>query len=218
MRPIYGSHTGENIASVLIDVIKDLGIDENIGFTTSDNALNNDTANEHFYNHLGKDWVKFRLRCGAHIFNLAAKAGLYGKDKKKDTVPDNQELINKQNQEENEEMEREIAALSAEIYNEHQLAARQAEMRKKGEMGFLVNITNHAMATIPRRELFYKLVKEERERKKAAGASDDEEEEEEFYTLVKHSATRWNGDYAMVTRGKFKFLISMLFLGISTLI
>ncbi|KAM4061423.1 transposase-like protein [Hirsutella rhossiliensis] len=74
------SHTGENIASQVAEVIESFEIQDKIGYFTLDNAKNNDTAVAalgHVFNFEGK---QRRVRCFGHIINLVAKALLFGKD------------------------------------------------------------------------------------------------------------------------------------------
>ena len=74
---LLGPHTGANIASVVIAAIESYDISSHIAYTTMDNASNNDTFAQHFYDYLDKDWKLFRLQYSCHIINLAAKNGLY---------------------------------------------------------------------------------------------------------------------------------------------
>jgi hypothetical protein len=84
MKRIKGSHTGENIAEVVIPNIRAMGITQSqLGFFIADNAGPNDTAIRAILAELYpdlKDPDSRRVRCLGHIINLAAKAFLFGKD------------------------------------------------------------------------------------------------------------------------------------------
>ena len=56
---LLGPYTSTNIASVVITAIKSYDILLYIAYTTIDNALNNNTFVQHFYNYLDKDWKLF---------------------------------------------------------------------------------------------------------------------------------------------------------------
>lgn len=72
-------HTGENIAAEVFAVLDLFGIRDKVGYTTLDNAANNDTAMDTLGGLLGFDGKRRRVRCFGHILNLAAKALLFGK-------------------------------------------------------------------------------------------------------------------------------------------
>ena len=83
-RRIYGSHDGDNIASILYEVIQEYGIAQKVGYFISDSAKNNDTAIaavlQRLYPSLSiKQRQGRRLRCLGHIINLCARALLLGK-------------------------------------------------------------------------------------------------------------------------------------------
>jgi hypothetical protein len=82
LRPIYGQHSGENQAAVIIDVVKEFAIQDKLGFFVSDNAKNNDTCVKAVCKEFfpGERYERRRLRCLGHIINLSAKAFLYGKN------------------------------------------------------------------------------------------------------------------------------------------
>ena len=87
-RVIYGPHTGSAICTIVTEIAEHYEICADIGYTTMDNALNNNTFAEEFYQYLGKpNWRHFRIRCGTHILNLRAKAGIYGNKRKKGVLP-----------------------------------------------------------------------------------------------------------------------------------
>ena len=83
-RRIYGSHSGENISTALLEVISEYKIEEKVGYFVSDNAKNNDVAIDHLLQRLYpalslQQRQARRLRCFGHITNLCARALLLGK-------------------------------------------------------------------------------------------------------------------------------------------
>jgi hypothetical protein len=85
LRRHRGDHKGENIAKTIENVVRDWGIENQIGVSICDNASNNDTCLAALYPCLNPrfkpDDVKHRrMRCFGHILNLVAKAFLYGAD------------------------------------------------------------------------------------------------------------------------------------------
>ena len=79
---ISDSHTGENIAKGVGDIITEFGLETRIGYFVLDNAANNDKALEVLGSIFGFDPRKRRIRCAAHILNLVAMQIMYGKDLK----------------------------------------------------------------------------------------------------------------------------------------
>jgi hypothetical protein len=83
MKRLKGAHTGENIAEVVIPILKAMEVKDRLGFFMGDNAGPNDTAVRAILRQLRPD-IKNpdsrRIRCLGHIINLAAKAFLFGKD------------------------------------------------------------------------------------------------------------------------------------------
>jgi hypothetical protein len=79
MRDTLGSHTGDNIADHLADVLNDFEISgDQVAYYAADNASNNDTALRALNDVVTVDPVKQRLRCTGHIYNLVCNAILYG--------------------------------------------------------------------------------------------------------------------------------------------
>jgi len=81
----YGPHSGRNIAQSFLGVLDKYEIGAKVGYVTTDNASNNDTAlvelgvmlqerNIHF------DPITSRVRCFGHIINLVVKGFLWGAD------------------------------------------------------------------------------------------------------------------------------------------
>jgi hypothetical protein len=83
LREIEGVHTGENLCSVLVQILSDYQIWTKVGYVVLDNATNNDTMLGAFARHLETLGMPFdpethRLRCTGHIINQAVKAFLFG--------------------------------------------------------------------------------------------------------------------------------------------
>ncbi|KAI8416776.1 hypothetical protein FOFC_03089 [Fusarium oxysporum] len=86
IRRVYGEHTGENLGSVVLELLKeyDIGGDE-IGYFMLDNASSNDTAVGFILKELcpwmdSKQRRHRRLRCLGHIVNLCCQAFLMGRN------------------------------------------------------------------------------------------------------------------------------------------
>jgi hypothetical protein len=75
-----GKHTGANIAETIAEIITRFDLQDNIGFFIADNATNNDTCIEALAAEFTFDATERRLRCAGHIFNLVARALLWGTD------------------------------------------------------------------------------------------------------------------------------------------
>lgn len=76
---LEGSHEGKNLAHAFWDVLKEFNLREKILSVTTDNASNMDTLFEELeklFSELGIpfDSKNFRIRCFAHIMNLACQA------------------------------------------------------------------------------------------------------------------------------------------------
>ncbi|TKA46699.1 hypothetical protein B0A49_12811, partial [Cryomyces minteri] len=86
IRRVYGEHTGENLGSVVLDLLKEYDISgDQIGHFMLDNASSNDTAVEFILKGLCP-WMKSqqrrhrRLRCLGHVINLCCQAFLMGRN------------------------------------------------------------------------------------------------------------------------------------------
>jgi hypothetical protein len=89
---VRGAHTGENIATALVDVLAEYDIAHRLGYMMMDNATNNNTAVQSITQEIARRglgvemrnvwWEKRRLRCSGHIYNLVLRALLFGKCKK----------------------------------------------------------------------------------------------------------------------------------------
>jgi len=87
MKELVGEHTGENMSKLILDVIKEYGIQKNLGYFTMDNAPDNDTLLTHLSSALRREFqvsyeaVHHRIRCQGHVINLAVKSFLFVTDK-----------------------------------------------------------------------------------------------------------------------------------------
>jgi len=81
LRRLQGSHSGENMAEIVLDMVSFYNIKDKLGYFILDNATSNDTAVRAILKDhgLGDQYYRRRLRCLGHIINLAAKAFLFGK-------------------------------------------------------------------------------------------------------------------------------------------
>lgn len=85
MKELQGVHSGENQATILLQVLGDYGIIGRLGYFVMDNAHSNDTLiniiSEALLKNHGVDYNphQHRLRCLGHVINLSAQAFLFGK-------------------------------------------------------------------------------------------------------------------------------------------
>ncbi|KAM3561808.1 hypothetical protein ARSEF4850_003041 [Beauveria asiatica] len=80
-----GSHSGENLAYTLLEVVSEWGIEAQVGVVVSDNAATNDTCLQNFYRNLDPDMKPTdvrarRIRYYGRVLSLVARAFLYGED------------------------------------------------------------------------------------------------------------------------------------------
>ncbi|KAG7000175.1 putative AC transposase [Fusarium oxysporum f. sp. conglutinans] len=85
LRRQSGSHSGENLAGSLVDIVHEWEIEGRVGCAISDNMAANDTCLYHMYQQLDPsmrpvDIKTRRMRCYRHTLNLVARAFLFGKD------------------------------------------------------------------------------------------------------------------------------------------
>lgn len=79
------THSGENLADTLFDVVQVWEIRGQVGTVISDNLATNDTCLHYFYRQLDSsirpaDIKARRMRCYGHVLNLVARVFLFGKD------------------------------------------------------------------------------------------------------------------------------------------
>ncbi|KAM3536991.1 hypothetical protein ARSEF1564_010088 [Beauveria bassiana] len=72
------SHSGENIAAQVLEILEGYEILDKLGYITLDNATNMDSAAEEIAKARGLNSPKRRIRCFGHVLNLVVKALLFG--------------------------------------------------------------------------------------------------------------------------------------------
>jgi hypothetical protein len=83
LKRMMEGHSGDDIAKVILDVLKQYGLLKKLGVWVADNAESNDTAIKAIMKEINPqitDITPYRSRCLGYIINLAAKAFLFGKD------------------------------------------------------------------------------------------------------------------------------------------
>ena len=139
MRRVEGEHSGENMAAVVLKVIREYRIGRRIGYFMLDNASSNDTCVDCvlrtlFPHFTKKQRERRRLRCLGHVINLAAQTFLLGT--KAETTIDELEIAYLR-----EDFEK-IAAI----------------WKRHGALGRLHNIIRYIRMTPQRREEFRRIV------------------------------------------------------------
>jgi len=136
-----GSHSGSNIASALWNILERFELTRKIGYMTTDNATNNDTAIAEravYFEDIGVEFNprQSRVRCFGHIINLVVKAFLWGED---------------------------WQAFEAEISTELDIKKAASALklwRKKGPLGKLHKISSWILHTPQRHDRFSQKVKQ----------------------------------------------------------
>lgn len=176
LRRQLGTHSGENLADTLFDIVRQWGITEQIGTVVSDNLSTNDTCLSCFYKRLEPtmrpgDIKARRMRCYGHVINLVARAFLFGKD------ADSFEL-------------------ESDINGMRGLAEQDLHhWRSKGPIGKLHNIVKFIRSS-PQRSEYFKRIAHEQE---YDGYRLCEESTAELEVLL-NNETRWNSTYMMIER------------------
>lgn len=132
LRRVKGSHSGENVAHIILQVIDEYDLRSQFGYFVLDNAESNDKCVEVILQSLNPSLQKThrRLRCIGHIINLAAQALLLGDD---------------------------YRVFEADLRYAQALGDQQKELaawRKRGPLGKLRNIVEFIQSTPQRREEF----------------------------------------------------------------
>jgi hypothetical protein len=140
LRRMTGAHSGDQIAEIIISVVREYDFTERLGVYIGDNAESNDTAWKATLNllHPGRDPKASRSRCLGHIINLAAKAFIFGKNVDAfeavvDTVTDSTP------------------------WDSQIMRTAQDEWRKRGALGKIHNIIVFIRISPQRREAFKKI-------------------------------------------------------------
>jgi hypothetical protein len=137
LRRLRERHSGTYEASILAEVVQEYDFVDELGVCVADNAGDNDTAVRSLFNNLApevKDLTGKRVRCLAHIVNLAAKAFLYKADA--------------------EAFEAEARRLEDDDFDTTNLEAAQRIWRKQGPLGKLHNLVVFIKSSATRQEEF----------------------------------------------------------------
>lgn len=182
LKDALGSHTGDNIAEQLIEVLRDYDICNRVTYFAADNATNNDKALRLLTRNLEIDPVKQRLRCVGHILNLVCKAILYGVD---------EDCIARVLDEGTPVDLGDASGVTTfeGILRTGDEAGRLEAWRKKGPIGRLHNLVVHIKDNSSRRLFF--------ESKQREAVGDDGAR---LYRAVLNGGIRWNSTYEMVHR------------------
>lgn len=140
LKRMTGTHKGEQIAEVIIDVVRDFDFVEKLGCYIGDNADSNDTAWTAILAvlHPDRDPVASRSRCLGHIINLAAKAFIFGKN-----VDAFEAVVD--------------SVTDAMPWDAPAMRTAQDAWRKKGALGKIHNIVVYIRISPQRREAFRKI-------------------------------------------------------------
>ncbi|KAK4074631.1 hypothetical protein Purlil1_12926 [Purpureocillium lilacinum] len=181
LRRQLGSHSGENLAATLLEVVNEWGIQDSVGCVVSDNVTTNDACLQHLYKAINPemrpaDIRARRMRCYGHILNLVARAFLYGED---------------------------FEAFEAESQVNSLLSRQEEDLRhwrKKGPVGKLHNVVRFIRSSPQRSELF-KMVAHENDEAQGFRLAVESTAELE---VVMNNDTRWNSTYLMLSRALLK--------------
>lgn len=170
MRGVEGEHTGENLAIVVLKVIREYRVGRRVGFFMLDNAASNDTCVDAILRALypmmnGKQRRRRRLRCLGHVINLSAQTFLLGRTAER-TLD-----------------ELEIAYLRSDFEKVTTI------WRKQGALGRLHNLVRYIRMTPQRRAEFRKIV-----------IQDSEWADFNRLELIQTNATRWNSYFMSIVR------------------
>ena len=172
-----GAHTGDNLATTLLQVVKDWEIQDRIGTLVSDNASSNDTCTTAFFRQINPaftktDMLERRMRCYGHILNLVGRAFLHGED---------YETFEEESQRQD---------------SSDTLPADLRLWRQRGPVGKLRKIIKFIRSSPQRSESFKALAQE-------TDNQDDwllHEESTAELQLTLSNDTRWNSTYLMIDR------------------
>jgi len=83
LRLLEGSHSGFNMAQVVMEIFREYGVEEKLGYIMGDNVTNNASlvralAEEQVHGTYHYDVEKHRLRCIGHVINFAVQAFWFG--------------------------------------------------------------------------------------------------------------------------------------------
>jgi len=160
-------------------VVHDYNIGDKVQYFIADNATANDRAIKVLSGSLNIRPEHHRLRCGAYVINLVAKAVLYGTDIDALDSGEREECLSDS---------RYVAAFEALVRS---VPPREAlkTWRRKGPVGKLHNLVTHIQKTPKRRRFF--------EMKQNFDADSDDDR---IYRVIVNSGIRWNSSYDMIER------------------
>ncbi|KAK6850583.1 hypothetical protein PG987_000217 [Apiospora arundinis] len=181
LRRQLGAHTGSNLSSSLYQTVQEWGVVDRIGVVIADNASNNDTCLQEFFQILdpsiqGYEAEERRIRCYGHILNLVGRAFLYGED--------------------SEAFEQESQAIEQFGHLDDILRF----WRRKGPVGKLHNIVKWVWSSPQRSEYFQRCIEEDLDESSFTLHRESTHELE----LVLNNETRWNSTYLMIDRAILK--------------
>ncbi|KAK6860864.1 hypothetical protein PG995_004500 [Apiospora arundinis] len=158
-----------------------VGVVDRIGVVIADNASNNDTCLQEFFQILdpsiqGYEAEERRIRCYGHILNLVGRAFLYGED--------------------SEAFEQESQAIEQFGHLDDILRF----WRRKGPVGKLHNIVKWVRSSPQRSEYFQRCIEEDLDESSFTLHRESTHELE----LVLNNETRWNSTYLMIDRAILK--------------
>jgi hypothetical protein len=170
MRRVYGEHSGENVGSVIIELLEEYGVGgDQIGYFMLDNVSSNDAAVEFILKELCP-WMKpnqrrhRRLPCLGHIVNLCCQAFPMGRD-----------------------CEKHLAKLEKH-YQRGDYTKVEELWKKFGCLGRLHNLVRYIRLTPQRREEF------------AAIIIGGDLAEFNRLELIQNNSTRWNSWFRSISR------------------
>ena len=181
MSRLYGGHSGENIAAHIVPILRDWGIDNQIGYFITDNEASNGTAIDHILGEIEPTYKKTDrpkrwIRCLPHTLNLIAQAFLLGENP--ESFAANVELAEFQNS----------------LEELHEL------WQSRGFIGKLTNIVRHIRRSPKQREDFEKIKIDESGDIEWLAVEDIENERQ--LELIANNTTRWNSTFLMLQRAE----------------
>jgi hypothetical protein len=179
LRDTRGSHSGESIAEEILRVVHDYDIGGKVQYFMADNASANDRAIKVMSESLEIHPQCHRLRCGAHVINLVAKAVLYGMDVDALEPDEGEESLSDSHR---------VAAFEAAVCSVPSEEALQT-WRRKGPVGKLHNLVTHIQKT-PKRRRFFEMKQN----------VDPDSDDGRLYRVIVNGGIRWNSSCDMVER------------------
>ena len=145
LKEFKGSHGGEEQGRVFLEVIREAGLQDKLGFFTMDNHTSNDKMLRHIANEIENfDPILRRVRCYGHNLNLTVQAFLFGSRKESgEDRADEEDAINL--------AIHEVAQLSKDSNLDNKDKQELGrEWRRLGSLGKLHNINVWARASTER--------------------------------------------------------------------